>query len=352
MQYRELGLLEHNEKLATPGYTLIAPLRGLVAYLVDMEGDVVHEWALPDKLASLAYMLPGGHLLTSGMTDEGPPIIEAKGGHLREFDWNGNLVWDYVDHAQHHDFRRLANGNTIYLGWDEMTAEAAVRVQGGIPGSERNGKIYSDFIKEITPDGAIVWEWHASDLAIEDYPLAVDCHRFEFAHANTCAPAPDNNVLINFRHLDMMAVIDYETKQFLWEHRDRSWGHQHNPEFLANGNITFFSNGMNNDVQPIRSRAIEMNPETGEIVWQYQAPQSWTFFSPIVSGVQRLTSGNTLICEGVTGRVFEVTQVGEVVWEYISPFFNEVFPNDGPSNVLFRAYRYAKDSEEIAGRVG
>ena len=351
MRYREFGLLEHNDKLATPGYTLIAPLRGRTAYLVDMKGEVVHQWELPDKLASLAYMLPGGRLLTSGMTEDGPPIIEAKGGHLREFDWDGNLVWEHIDHAQHHDFRRLENGNTIYLGWDEMTDEEAARVRGGMPGTERDGKIYSDFIKEVTPDGEIVWEWHARDLTIEDYPLADDCHRFEFANANTCASAPDGNVLINFRHLDMMAVIDRETKQFAWQRRDRSWGHQHNPEYLPNGNITFFSNGMNNDVQPVRSRAIEMNPATGEIVWQYKAPQSWTLFSPIVSGVQRLTSGHTLICEGINGRVFEVTPEGDIVWEYISPYFNEVFPEDGDANILFRAYRYGADSAEIDGRI-
>ena len=55
------------------------------------------------------------------MTTDGPPIIEGKGGHLREFDWDGKLVWEYVDHAQHHDFRRLANGNTLYLGWEKLS---------------------------------------------------------------------------------------------------------------------------------------------------------------------------------------------------------------------------------------
>ena len=39
------------------------------------------------------------------------------------------------------------------------------------------------------------------------------------------------------------------------------------------------------------------------------------------SGAQRLPNGNTLICEGMTGRLFEVTSVGEVVWEYVTPFF-------------------------------
>jgi hypothetical protein len=53
----------------------------------------------------------------------------------------------------------------------------------------------------------------------------------------------------------------------------------------------------------------------------------------------------------MTGRAFEVTRGGDIVWEYVSPFFNQVFPNDGPCNCLFRAYRYGADSPEIEGRL-
>jgi len=35
-----------------------------------------------------------------------------------------------------------------------------------------------------------------------------------------------------------------------------------------------------------------------------------------MSGMQRLPNGNTLICEADVGRIFEVTNCGEVVWEY------------------------------------
>lgn len=351
MRIREVGLCHIDETLAEPGYTLIAPLRGRAVHLIGMRGEIVHEWRLPDRLGTLAYLLPGGRLLTTGMTAEGPPIIEGKGGHFREFDWDGKLLWEYVDHAQHHDFRRLPNGNTLYLGWEKLSDEEAARVTGGIPGTARGGEMYADFLKEVTTKGQVAWEWHARDLEFEKYPLADDCWRWEFAHANSCAPLPDGNVLINFRHLDLMAIIDRRSKRFVWEKRDPNWGHQHNAEPLSNGNITFFANGAYNLIQPFCSRAIEIDPHSGEIVWQYKAPQSWTFFSPIISGVQRLTGGNTLICEGMTGRVFEVTPQGELAWEYVSPFFMPMFPNDGPCNALFRAYRYAADSTEIDGRL-
>ena len=71
------------------------------------------------------------------------------------------------------------------------------------------------------------------------------------------------------------------------------------------------------------------------------------------NAMQRLASGNTLICEGAWGRIFEVTPKGEILWNYINPFF---VPDDAPrgagSNAVFRAYRYAADSPEIRGRLG
>ena len=52
-----------------------------------------------------------------------------------------------------------------------------------------------------------------------------------------------------------------------------------------------------------------------EIVWIYDQG----FYSRIISGVQRLPNGNTLITAGVPGRVLEVTPAGEVVWDFLNP---------------------------------
>ena len=65
------------------------------------------------------------------------------------------------------------------------------------------------------------------------------------------------------------------------------------------------------------------------------------FFSPIISNAQRLWNGNTLINEGVTGRLFEVTAEGEVVWEYVNPYFSGPTARD-QQNAVFRAYRYPR----------
>jgi hypothetical protein len=64
--------------------------------------------------------------------------------------------------------------------------------------------------------------------------------------------------------------------------------------------------------------------------------ESFKFFSHYISAAQRLANGNTMITEGADGRVFEVTADGEIVWEYVSPYFVD---RETPSNSVYRAYR-------------
>jgi hypothetical protein len=53
--------------------------------------------------------------------------------------------------------------------------------------------------------------------------------------------------------------------------------------------------------------------------WSYTAPKTSDFFSMLISGAQRLPNGDTLICSGINGTVFEVTPDKEVVWKYVNP---------------------------------
>jgi Spy/CpxP family protein refolding chaperone len=54
-------------------------------------------------------------------------------------------------------------------------------------------------------------------------------------------------------------------------------------------------------------------------VWSYTAPKKTDFYSFFISGAQRLPNGNTLICSGANGTVFEVTPEKEIVWKYTNP---------------------------------
>ena len=121
---------------------------------------------------------------------------------------------------------------------------------------------------------------------------------------------------------------------------------QHDAQMLDNGNVLVFANGVyQSDLH--HSQVLEIDRVTNEVVWRYKAKDDFTsFFSPHMGGAQRLPSGNTLICEGNKGCLFEVTPTGDIVREFVSPHFvqSETF---GRINWLFRARWYAPDAPEI-----
>ena len=203
--------------------------------------------------------------------------------------------------------------------------------------------MYGDVLKEVDPDGTLVWKWSFAHGAVEDHPLCPLCFRNEFAHANSCHPLPNGDVLLSFRRINTLAIVERSSGTIRWHMRDNSWGHQHDPRILDNGNILFFANGVHiTPAQPF-SRVIEIAPESEQVVWEYRGSPRWTFFSDITSSAQRLWSGNTLVCEGRWGRIFEVTPEGEIVWEYVSPHFIDE-PSLGRMNSMFGATRFAPDA--------
>jgi len=87
--------------------------------------------------------------------------------------------------------------------------------------------------------------------------------------------------------------------------------------------------------------------------WRYQAPNPEDFFSNIISGVQRLPNGHTLICEGVGGRFFEIDESDAIVWEYINPVNNAgpiTQSNPTEDNNVFRCTKYALDYAAFDGK--
>ena len=345
------GLTHFDEAKATPGFTLYSPLFVPRAFLVATNGDVVHEWDLPDGPGAYPRLLPNGNLFYSAENDNMPPLkAGGLGGTMRELDWDGNIVNEVRGDWQHHDMHRLPNGNTLYVSFEEMPEDRSALVRGGLGGNPPPWGWMSDVVRELDPDGNTVWEWHAADMDIENYPMRPVTPPGSWPWINAAFPLENGDVLISSRHLNMIAIIDRETKQFRWEMSDFSWGGQHDPQMLENGNIILFANGDSNNVGHPFSRVIEIDPETKEQVWVYHTKPGRDFYSHHISGQQRLWSGNTLICEGLWGRLFEVTPDGELVWEYVNPHAGPMLNGD-PANWVFRTLRYAPDSPEIAGRV-
>jgi len=346
------GLRALDSERAWRGYTLFASYQtaGSTVYLIDLEGTVVHTWQMPYP-AQYGYLTERGTLFYNGKTsDSSHRFISDKPykvGAVLEADWNGRVIWEVRHPDHHHDGIRLRNGNVLLLCLARLPHELVPKINGGMPGTEHQGGMYGDYLVEMTTEGRIVWEYRTWEhLDPESHCItAIQEPRDEWTHGNGLAELPNGDIVVSFRTISTVIIIDRETDAIIWKLGAPPLCGQHAPAPLANGNLLLFDNGPHRLDHPIPfSRVIEVEVPTKKIVWEYREKRESDFFSPRISNAQRLPNGNTLICEGDFGRLFEVTMAGEIVWEYVNPYFGG--PPAMPNNRLFRAYRYSE--EDIA----
>ena len=92
--------------------------------------------------------------------------------------------------------------------------------------------------------------------------------------------------------------------------------------------------------------------EPSDFDWTYEAANPTDFYSNIISGVQRLENGNTLICEGVGGRFFEIDADKNTVWEYINPV-NDLGPmTQGDPIIENNVFRCTRNYSTYPGLLG
>ena len=280
-------------------------------------------------------------------------LVQNLGGSsaaLLEINWDSEVIWRYDDPMLHHDFVRLSNGNTLALLFDPLDENTTKKVQGGYVSEEDPPTILGDLIREISPDGDTVREWNISEsLSYDEDVICPLEHRREWTHANCINLTPDGDFLVSFRNTSTIGIIGKESGRFLWKWGPGEVWHQHHPTFLGNGNILLFDNGSHSKGAD-RSRVIEVDPKNGEVKWEYTETPPMAFYSFHISSAERLANGNTLICEGAFGRIFEVTEKGDVVWEYVNPFQTPDLRTGAPSNMVFRAHKYGSHDPAILGR--
>ena len=78
MRYLQHGVTIHDAGTAATGYTLFAPLLQREAYLIDMAGEVVHQWDIPGQPGNYAKLQPNGNLLVSTWSGGGPKPWAAR----------------------------------------------------------------------------------------------------------------------------------------------------------------------------------------------------------------------------------------------------------------------------------
>jgi len=325
------------------GFTLISPVEGKQVELVDMKGATIHRWNLPNKLGTHAVLLSDGNLLC-GVCLQSEPLLDFEGsvGKLIELDWESNVVWEYEDSYMHHDFCRMSNGNTVMIRWVETPYDTAVKVKGGIPGTERDGIMWSDCLREVNRAGDTVWEWQSYEHLNPDIDIICPlCYRNEWTHANSIDLHANGKILMSFLKTNSIAIVDKATGTIEWR-----WGgflklaHPHHVAWMDNGNVMVIGCGGHIAGTEVGdSELLEIDPKTDNIVWDFKEANSTDFYSPCKAGFSLLPNGNILVSEGDKGRLFEVTVSREIVWEFVNQdrTQSKIY---GANNMLFASYRY------------
>ncbi|WGF87427.1 arylsulfotransferase family protein [Marinivivus vitaminiproducens] len=366
----ETGVTVYDPTRAVDGYTLFTTTNGSIAQLVNMRGEVVHEWQVafsdildetssienqaPDEFGFLekAHLFPNGDLLAVMASVDTP-----YGYGLVKLDANSNVVWKYLERV-HHDVEPGADGR-IYTLTHRIN-------QDNVPDRDHlKGPRIDDYLAVLSPEGQELQRVSILDAFLDtEFESILTRTRpgipGDLLHANAIQPIEGdlvdkmpfpaaNTVLISLREIDALAAISLDTGKVVWMLRG-SWVAQHDPDILPNGNILLFDN-LGGFAPDNHSRVLEVDPRTGGVVWSYRGTPEHPFDSFIRGSQERLANGNTLITESTGSRVFEVTPEGDIVWEYLSPV-REASPADPSimlSPTLSRAKRFAPEDLEFVG---
>jgi len=245
---------------------------------INMLGEIVWEYILPQNLQQ--YTNPGFDVEP---LSNGNILFALPRKGVYEINRDGKTVWSYLTGKISHDADRLPNGNTIFaFGAYDGKSDAQVT--------------------EINQKGEIIWSWHAKDYF--DKPPYQNVSIEGWTHTNAVTRLSNGNTLISPRNFHVVVEVDPQgaVVRLIGEGILKA---QHDPEILANGNMLLANHGKPH-------RAIEIDSETGNIVWQSRGfPKK----ANPVRDANRLPNGNTLITG--TTEIVEVTQELEVVWKLV-----------------------------------
>lgn len=321
------GVVHLDRARAAAGLNLYSPRNRATAYLIDNAGGVIHSWrqdGVPDGWHHVQPAPDGGLLAI------------VKDQALFGLDWQSRVLWTFEARA-HHDVALAEDGRI----WLVSRKDRIVTTDGGrIPilddeivelGPDHRLRseisMFDLFRSRIPPDGLeAIRTWLAGSGGSSNersiFPLQEGTPA-DLMHLNSVEPidrdisgfARRGDLLVSLRALDLVAVIDPARRIVRWTWGPGALEGQHHASLLANDHLLLFDNG----IRRRSSRVVEVDPQSGRIVWQYPERLEADFYSYSRGGAQRLGNGNTLITESDSGRAFEVTATGRRVWEFLCP---------------------------------
>ncbi len=418
-RFKGLTGLVQKQPGVSDGYVMVATKEHPSFYLIDTDGRIVKEWTMPCKTSLPLYLLPNGNILRTIRSLDG-----EVGDFVEESTWDGEVVWEYrTDRTVqriHHDVERMPNGNTLVTVWERKSPEEYLAV-GRNPDTVANDEMWVDAIYEVKPTGReggeVVWRWSPWDHLVQDFdetkenygnpaehPTRIDVNQVrtskefprlsDWLHVNSITyNAERDEIMVSVQALSEIWVVSRKTGEIVYRYGNPSrYGRgepeeamlysQHDAHWIpaglrGAGNLLIFNNEAGYGAGDGQySTALEVVPpltasgdwpvptEKGyppaQVVWSFSGGAKTKFYSKVVSNIQRLSNGNTLICVGAKGLILEIDAADNVLWSYCNPVFR-VGPemkklekwHSGPpagGNLLFRAYKYPPDYPAFAGK--
>ncbi|MEO0649330.1 MAG: arylsulfotransferase family protein [Planctomycetota bacterium] len=339
------GVVTNRRQRVAPGLVLVCSRSTKRAALIDPRGQTAFQWSLPEGLKSKGW-------LHAELAANGDLLVIEKGSRLTRLAPTGELVWRH-EFAAHHDLHELPDGSLAALEFDprrqsgvQLSCSNLVRLSAAGEVLERLSlfDLYAD-IEDQLPEAdrlevAIAAEkQRLAELGFADPPI--ERTFLDFFHANSLAPVGDavsarsegrwrpDDWVVCIRNRNLVLIVRWEERRVVDHFGSDLLDWPHHPTPLSNGTVLVYDNGKHRGA----TRVLEFDPATGEIAWQYpQRPDAELLSSPEMGSCQRLENGNTLIAESHSGRVFEVTRTGEVVWDWYTPVVS-----NGRRENLYRA---------------
>lgn len=402
-----VGVLASGEQVSD-GYILFGPINSKSTYLIDACGQVVNQWSSAYENRLSAYLSEEGRLIRAGGTRQNgvrKSIVEILDWDSRVL-WSFSP--DSIFGLRHHDIELLPNGNILLLVEDRKSGEE-VRSAGGITNAPFITSEQILEVRPDLEDGSahIVWSWKAWDHLVQDQDSSIsnfgeissnpekinlnylDLMASDWLHFNSINYHPERDeIMVSSRHFNEIWIIDHSTTSeeasgsiggvsgkggdllYRWGNpeayeqggaNDRRLFFQHDAQWLSSDEVLIFNNDAgipeNRSFSSIITLDLPLSGEGDYILdqgtfgpqaasWTYVSDPPEHFYSNILSGVQRLENGHTLICEGITGRFFEIDNAGDVVWEYINPvgIDGPVAQGENPrENTVFKCQKYPID---------
>ena len=415
-QERTMGLL-YNSDDAFVGYTLFAPSQYNVTYLIDNNGLLVHSWEGDRSITDVYLLENGNILrgiprsIVQEVAWDGSIIWEfdySSNQHRLHHDIeplpNGNVLMIAREFKTREEAIE-AGRNPDLMILDTLEPDYVIEVE---PDGQYGGNIVwewhiwdhliQDFDSTKANYGVVAEHPELMDINFGSIDLGESS---DWNHTNSVQYNPGlDQIVLSLRQQSELIVIDHSTTteeasghsggrygkggDFLYRwgnpqsyragtEEDRRFFLQHDarwiePGFPGEGNMMVFNNGWSRpggafstveEIEPpVDSEGnyiLDPGPAYGpeEPVWVYIAEDPFDFFSQTMSGAHRLPNGNTLICSGRDGELFEVTADREVAWLYINPVNDDGPMNQGDPpvrNNVFRIHRYAPDYPGFEGR--